>query len=49
MEQVSEFQGYVGFNDEAATNLDSSRLVDHTRNDTAGTVFDPGTKSFVQP
>ena len=21
----------------------------HTRNDTAGTVFDPGTKSFVQP
>ena len=50
MEQASGFQGYVGVNDGAAAdNLDSSRTVEHTRNVTAGTVFDPRTESLVQP
>ena len=50
VEQASEFQGYVGFDDGAATNnLDSSSTADHAHNNTAGTVFDPGTRSLVRP
>ena len=50
MEQASGFQGYVEVNDVAAAdNLDSSGTVDYTCTDTAGTVFDPGTESLVQP
>ena len=43
--QASEFQGYVEVNDVAAVDSrGSSGTVDDTRNDTAGTVIDPGTQ-----
>ena len=49
VEQTSEFQDYVGSNDGAAINsLDSPRTVDNAHNDTAGTVFDPGTVSLMR-
>ena len=50
VEQASAFQGYVEVNDVAAVDSrDSSGTLDYTRNDTAGTVIDPGTVNFTQP
>ena len=49
VKQASEFQGYVEVDDVAAADSGSSGTVDYTRNDTAGTMIDPGTMSFVQP
>ena len=49
VEQAGNCQGHIEVDDVAAVySRDSSRTVDYTRNDAAGTVVDPGTGSFVQ-
>ena len=50
VEQAGNCQGHVEADDVAAADSrDSSGTVHDTRDDTAGTVVDPGTVSFAQP